>query len=742
MDSPTGNLFARIRTIPALVSLLIFSIPSPTSSQLRQFNSLGIVQSFEFPVGVSRPVLFRYSSARTPDILWYERDSSIFVTLKNNGTGQFTDRKVIGRTGSLTSFVAGNINDDGIDDIVVVHREQNQIELLLSRRSDSTYTASFYNVNFYPEHAVIGDLNNDRLADVMSYGKVSSGVSYLQGKGGGKFLAARTLFENIPVNDLSLVAMNGDNIVDVAVNNWLTNETVLFLGLGKLKFSEQTVLSFAEDSVYIQFLDVNNDHLTDVAISSAKDKTLQILEGDGLGNFSFSQALPLYHLPTEIVKTNFRSATAADLLISDVGSQLFSLVLNKNDGNFYDEIIYGIKQGTKTLLCGDLNGDRLSDVMFLSGNGTSYEVLWNSQSKLSKKGQEISFAVGSHPSNLSVMDLNKDGIDDIAVCNENSSSVSLLLSSGTSYFSGQLTLETPEQPMAVSLYSKNDSSLTLFTTHQGEPQISLITLRKENDSLASLSGDIEQFSIPLPDRPTTVLPDVSYMEKGISLYAFMASSTNSIVFYQQVKGTRFLTRSLVPLVPSKIIYSTINDLNGDGKTDLVYVNSDDKIRSTKFGITMNDSSGNFKGRLFSAELSDSTNRKAFVITDDLNGDQLKDILVFTSPENKLRIALGNKETTYEPFVVISSEMNMKASEQLQQYDFDNDGNLDILYHDRTASELRLFRGKGNGRFFPPVRIADIPKESVFRCGDFNGDSAGDIVYTNPFDASITVIYGN
>ncbi len=724
------------------MSLLTFSIPAPSESQIKQISSLGIVQSFEFPVTVSHPVLFRYSSARVPDLLWYERDSSNFVTVRNNGKGRFSDRKVIGRSNSVTSFVTGNINDDGLDDIVVVHRDQNQIELLVSRRSDSTYRSSSYNVNFYPEHAVIGDLNNDRIADVMSYGKVSSGVSYLQGTGNGKFLAAKTLFENIPVNDLSLVALNGDNLVDVAVNNWLTNETVLFLGLGKLKFSEQTVLSFAEDSVHIQFLDVNNDHLSDVAISSAKDKTLQILEGDGLGNFSFSQALPLYHLPSEIVKANFRSASSADLVIADAGAQLFSLILNKNDGNFYDEIIYGLKQGTRTVLCGDLNGDKLSDMMLLSANGTSYEIIWNSQSNITREGQEISFAAGLHPTNLSVMDLNKDGSDDIVVCNENSSSVSLFLSSKSTYFSGQITLETPEQPLAVSLYGKSDSSITLYSTHQETPKISLITLRNESDSLATLTGDIEQFSIPLPDKPTTVLPDVSYMEKGISLYAFMASSTNSIVFYQQVKGTRFLTRSLVPLIPSKFIYSTINDLNGDGKTDLVYVYSDDKIQATKFGITMNDTSGNFKGRIFTAELSDSTNRKAFVITDDFNGDQMKDILVFTSPENKLRIALGNKETTFGPFDVITSDMNIKAPEQLQQYDFDNDGNLDILYHDRASSELRLYRGKGNGRFFPPVRIADIPKESVFRCGDFNGDSAADIVYTNPFDASITVIYGN
>jgi hypothetical protein len=65
-------------------------------------------------------------------------------------------------------------------------------------------------VNFYPERSVIGDLNNDRIPDIMTFGKLSTGVSVLQGKGNGQFLSAKTMFENIPVNDLSLIAVNGD----------------------------------------------------------------------------------------------------------------------------------------------------------------------------------------------------------------------------------------------------------------------------------------------------------------------------------------------------------------------------------------------------------------------------------------------------------------------------------------------------------------------------------------------------
>jgi hypothetical protein len=660
--------------------------------------------------------------------------------MKNNGMGKFGGMTTMKISANVTSITVGNINDDGIDDIVIVHREQNLVEALISKRSDSTYVKSFHSVNFYPEKVTIGDLNNDKIPDILSYGKLSSGISLLLGKGNGKFNPVRTLFPNIPVSDISLIALNGDNIIDVALHNWLANETILFLGLGKLKFSEQTVLSFAEDSVQTLFEDFNNDKLADVAVTSTKDRTLQILEGDGLGNFSFSQGLPIYSIPSQLARGSFQNNGAKDILLVDGRSNIFSLFLNKSNGTFYDEIVFGTDPASTDVLLGDMNGDGLSDVVQFDRHITEYSVLWNSQTVIPLSEDEMFFAVGSRPNNLYVLDLNGDAKDDIVVSNLESSTLSIMISD-SQYFYGQLSLETPEKPIAASLYAKSESTITLYTIHQENPKISLITLHKEKDSLTALTGDVEQFSITLPEKPITVLPDVSYMEKGISLYAFMSTATNSIVFYQQVKGTRFLTKSLMPVIPSKIIFSTINDLNYDGKTDLLYVYNDINTQNNVLGVTMNDSSGNFKGMVFSTILPDSVIKKAMIIIDDFNGDQRKDCLLYTSPNNTLRLSLGNKANQFEQFETVANAIVVKASEQIQSYDFDNDGILDILFADKNSNELMFYRGKGNGKFFPKVHIADILNESVFRCGDFNGDSVSDIAYTNPSGHTITVIYG-
>jgi hypothetical protein len=66
------------------------------------------------------------------------------------------------------------------------------------------------------------------------------------------------------------------------------------------------------------------------------------------------------------MKGNFRNAASADILLVDPAGQYFSLVLNKGNGTYYDEIIYGMNDGTRDILCGDLNGDRLTDLLFVS----------------------------------------------------------------------------------------------------------------------------------------------------------------------------------------------------------------------------------------------------------------------------------------------------------------------------------------------------------------------------------------
>lgn len=723
-----------------LLLTLNFLLLTTAAAQLQPVHSLGRVQRNELTAITHFPTLITFHHSNIPDLLYFQKDSSALMLLKNIGDSVFADPQMIAKISMPTSLTVGKINNDGIDDIVVVHREQNQLTVLLSSAADSTYSQYSYPVNFYPEQAVIGDMTNDRIPDIISFGKLSSGIGLLQGRGNGKFQPVKIMFENIPVSEFSIIALNGDNIPDVAMHNWLTNETILYLGLGRLKFSEQTVLSFAQDTVHTLITDVNNDGMADVAVLSIQNRTVQILDGDGLGNFSFTQILPLSSNSKHISINAFQGVQSKDLMIRSSDQSVISLLLNRSDGTFYDEVIFGISNPHSEILSGDLNGDGVDDVMTIDTVKKEYTVMWNSRTIVPPPGSAQELAVGASPTNMYVNDLTMDGYDDIVVSNGLSSTLSVLVSSGNSFY-GQLSVETAEHPVAVSLYAKSDTSITFYTTHQENPKISLISLRQGNDSVYSLAGDIEQFSISLPEKPVTVLPDVSFMQRGISLYAFMSTAKNAIVFYQQVRGTRFLAKSLVPIIPSKINFSTINDLNGDGKTDLFYVYADAQTKENFLGVTVNDSSGEFKGKVYSVEIPDAVINRSMIFIEDMNGDQLKDCILYTAPENIVRIALGDRETLFRNFQTLIPAVSLETPEQLQIYDYDGDGILDVLLSEPKAEHISLYRGKGNGTLANKSVVAQKKGISIFRCGDFNGDSSTDIVLLNSGSNTVTVLYG-
>ncbi|MDD8016792.1 MAG: VCBS repeat-containing protein [Bacteroidota bacterium] len=710
------------------------------SAQFRSMNTLSIVQQYELSATLLHPQFLHYSSKKFVDLLYYDPQEQAMIISKNNGSGVFAEKITIAKLKEPSSVTIGALNTDGLDDIVLVYREQNQIEVLLSNVLDSSYSSRMYTVGYYPEHAAIGDLTNDQIPDIMCYGRLSSGVTLLRGKKNGTFREAHTLFADMPVSDFSIVNLNKDGIADVALFNWLTNEMTFYIGTGNLQFSEQTVLSFGADSVSVICGDFNDDDITDVVVASTQYKTLQVYHGDGLGSYNFSQTLTLSQPANRLTGAAIQTVNSKDIISENIFSDGFSIFLNRGAGSFYEEIVYGIDSTASNLLYGDINGDGFADALILKASQKSYEVIWNGRTEFLTQNESYSFAVGNHPNNILVSDFNDDGRDDILVTNGNSSSISALLSTGKS-FGGQVSLETPNNPLTISMYAKSDTSTMLVTSHEQDPKISILTLHKTADVGNSLTGDADVYSIPLPEKPITVLPDLSFSQKGISLYAFMPSATNAIVFYQQVNGPQFLAKSLVPVIPSRIIYSTISDFNFDGKTDLLYVYYDSQAKRNLLGITFNDSTGEYHGKVFTFSLPDTAINRAYLFVDDFNGDNLKDCLVYTSPSNVLRLALGKDDNLRNDFSLIASDVSIRYPEQLQIFDFDNDGIADVLVMNNDSSSLWLLRGKGNGAFYSKEFLANIPKDAVFRCGDFNGDGLTDIVFTNPTGHTVTIIYG-
>ena len=712
------------------------------SAETRLSNPLSQLTTFSVTADIQDPHSIHFSSQHYSDIIFYDSTSQSISLLRNDGTGKFIDTVEIAQIKSYTSITIGNLNNDGIDDLVIVRRARNQVIVLISQANDSTYRSAVYSVGYYPEKVTIGDIDNDDIPDIICYGKLHSGISVLVGQKGGKFKDVRQLFPNNSASDVYIVNLNQDGFADIAIHTWLNNELTFYLGTGKLRFSEQTVLSFGSDSVQILCNDFNADGITDVAVASSLYKTVQVYHGDGLGSYNFSQTISVSYPAENMINATFHSSLTRDIIITNRTKGCYSILLNNASGSFYDEIVYGMDSTISAMTAADLTKDGPDDILLFRHRGKMVSVLWNAESNRRHENEHtLILPVGKNPDNISVSDINGDGLDDLIVPNYASASVSLIISDG-SKFRGQLSIETPDEPLKVSLYSSTDTSFTLFSVHRKNPKIAVLSVAHSDILENNLLGDVDVFSIPLPELPNMVLPDISLNPKGISLYVFTSSAVNGIVFYQQIKGVTFLAKSLVPLIPTKIINSTINDIDDDGRTDLIYLYNDPLSKINYLGITLNDSTLNYKGKVFSVEVPGSSIQRAFLSIEDFNGDRKKDCMIFSEPDQKLFLLTGEKEKSFSSPSEIFPFSLPTASDQIQIYDYDNDGILDILFKNSGTSYLQFVKGKGNGTFLLPQNIVKLPRESVFRPGDFNGDSVTDIVYSDYQNNSVIVVYGN
>ncbi|MEW5799629.1 MAG: VCBS repeat-containing protein [Bacteroidota bacterium] len=735
---PTVRGDFRLFPLASLIGLMIAAQPF-IFSQHQSTPTLSRVQECTLDSKIHFPVFVHSASRQHRDIVYFDAGLKNISMVRYQFNGIYGQSFVIDTITVVSSMSAGDINNDGFDDIVVVQREYSRVILFISNKNDSIYRRQYFTVGFYPEQALIEDLSGDGNNDIIVYGKLSSGISVIRGRGSSVFNEAKTIFPDVPISSFSVIRLNGDDIPDVVVHNWLTNEDIFYFGLGGLQFSEQAALSYGADSTATLFEDVNNDNITDAIVTSTQYQSLLVYHSDGLGNFTREQSVSLMGTASSLQRTAFTKGSVPDILLSNTDTQQFSVLLNKQDGTFYDEIVFGIPYLRYSIFSEDINGDGFTDVICFDKDSSRYRIYWN-QSTVLPDSFPAAFAAGKDPNNIFVSDIDADGFDDIIVSNRGSHTVSMLFGS-VQGLSSQISFEIPDSPSSVTLYAKTDSSLTLITSHGEESKIGVTTVLYQRNPFFSLYDEIESYTITLAGKPSHILPDISLNNTSLSLYAFLRGQTNAIVFYQQLQGTQFIAKSLTPLIPSRIMFATISDLNGDGYTDLVYIYNDKRVGKDLIGATLNDEKGGFTGSTYTITLPDTGHRRSYLWVEDLNADQKADYVFYSYPEKSLYVVLAQRNGDFTDLVKIESNVSLSHQDQLKFYDMNGDGIEDLVYVDSELPSVNVLRSKGNGTFYPKQKIQDLPADIPFSCGDVNGDGIPDVIIPLQKKNCVEVRYG-
>lgn len=168
-------------------------------------------------------------------------------------------------------------------------------------------------------------------------------------------------------------------------------------------------------------------------------------------------------------------------------------------------------------------------------------------------------------------------------------------------------------------------------------------------------------------------------------------------------------------------YGVLDDLNGDGILDLL-VSSDSP--SFAFSIFIGDGDGTFQPpQNFAPAIASLHYYDAFIAA-DANGDGLKDIVTAQGLE-----FLGKGDgVTYTPtpqaaFPPITTATN-DFTPSIVAADFNNDSKLDLATDDGVT--IRTYEGRGDGTFAPGPSYPTIPNYGFLAATDLDGDGNIDL----------------
>ena len=652
---------------------------------------------------------------------------------------------VSGSQGTLPGLTVKDFNNDGVSDLIY-YASQPGVAISLSN-STGGYEAgrTVYNGGIRSLRA--GDLNNDGKNDLaLITNETNARLITLLGDGAGGFSAPINLETGRGPLVTVIADFNGDNKPDLAVGTGSLNPPTfpptppteynvsIHLGDGAGGFAapKHTTINTSAGSYLTQIEagDFNGDGKTDLAVLSYFGSTV-ILYGDGAGNFT-TGGLGFFGTAGVMATGDFNGDGKTDIAIGQGGEirpYISTAAGPLQTAQPLRSAIFG-----SGIVAADFNGDGRSDIAAPGGVG----VLVAHATGDGVFADPISYLIGGVSGALVLGDFNRDGRDDLFVPIQPASSSSTTADLAILTANAQGVFDAPGSSRfatLISVGSPADGPVALTEDLNGDGVKDLVVgFRQDQWKIAVAFGNGRgEFISPVTYR---IVGEVS----GLAIRDLNRDGKPDIVFLTTGSDFRRLAMLLnngddgftekTSISLGSFAYSTeFADFNGDGNLDLIVSN---QVSGTPNGLNLylGDGRGDFTKS--SATFNVNIN-PARVVVGDFNGDRNPDLAVFRADQpacgagaNPLFILFGDGRGAF------SSPINLNLKERIgniEPADFNRDGRTDLVFNSGCFEErgLLVILADARGSFASPVKYETSVAAAITLVNDFNNDGNLDVM---------------
>jgi hypothetical protein len=299
------------------------------------------------------------------------------------------------------------------------------------------------------EGLAVGDVNGDRRLDAVVTNFDSGVITILAGNGKGRFDALTTFSTGGNPAAVDLADFDEDGSLDVAAIVWQTATTgalKIFKGDGAGNFSIIQDIPIGHGSSLL-ISDLDRDGHTDILVTLYLDGKLVILYGDGSFLYGGVRSdIDAGQSPYAVAVGDLNEDGLSDIVVSNyvVGASAVSVMLGVADRRFGERVSYPAGNGATAVLVFDANGDGAVDIIASDATSGNIAVLANAGVGTLAAPEFFSIAkVGALTFSLAASDLNNDGVLDVVAANAGTASVSVALGRPTGGF------ESPQEILSV-----------------------------------------------------------------------------------------------------------------------------------------------------------------------------------------------------------------------------------------------------------------------------------------------------
>ncbi len=638
------------------------------------------------------------------DAVVTNQNGSSFTVFVNDGIGGFTAGENVFTDSGPASAVIAEFTGDSHPDVLVVCRNTGVLNLRQGV-GDGTFVSPRTTILVpccnpsSPEGVAAGDLDGDSIADLAIADRCNSQVAIALGLGsptapfftfpeggchsvGSNANAAPT---GVEIGDLT-----GDGVPDIVTTNLLDDSVSVLVGAGGGAFAPSRTFPTGRlpnnRPLGVAIGDFDGDGLSDVVTTQLEGDTVSVLAGDGTGGLGPPLNLFGGERPGSAVAVNLNPAEGmrVDVVVANRDSGTISALLARGPGLSAAPTMS--TAGTpESAASDDLNKDGLPDIAVVNNDGSS-RVIRNDGSGTFSLARSFQLRPDAALSDVIIGDFDVDGHADVAALSKADGRVYVYLGSGTFGFQGPVSTQLGSLPIGMGSGDFNAD---------GIPDMCLANEGVAGNTVTSIAvGDgtgafINEAQYGQAVEPQVVRPGELTGDEHLDLAVFGPNADNGSMVIFIGDGSGFFADARANILLGTRFYGgDVADLDGDGDLDGVACGSNAQSpENGRMAVFLNEGAGNFPPPVIHSVGGDPRS----VVLSDLNGDGLVDAAVSCAGSCNAAVLFGDGAGGFSSRIQLAGSST--DSVRILASPVYGSGANDLLIVNRGTSTISILRNR-------------------------------------------------